>query len=388
MRVGLDLAVCTAERGGIGRYAEELARALLALASAGEQPLELALFPGNPAPSWLLGAAARSDEWPAPKARVDTRYTHVRNRVLRANLLLGPQLGRMGLDVFHSPDNLSLPLTGGRKVALVATIHDLIPILFPETVTHKHRLVWNTVLGLVVRRADRLITVSHATACDLAERFPRAKGKIRVIYPGVDPRFAPAPPEAVATVRQRLGLPDDYLLFVGTIEPKKNLSGLFEAYSILHRRHRDVPRLVVAGKRGWMSDPILRKVGELGLDDHILFRGFVPDDELPALFTGAMLFLFPSLYEGFGLPVLEAMACGTPVVTSSRASLPEVAGDAGVLVDPTDTEAIAEAIENLLEDSQRRHELSQRGRLRAQAFRWEETARQTLQAYQEATATP
>jgi glycosyltransferase involved in cell wall biosynthesis len=276
------------------------------------------------------------------------------------------------------------PFTCGGGVALVATIHDLIPWMFPQAVTRKHRWVWCTMLPRVVRRARRLIVDSQATARDLTDRFPEAADKVRVVYLGVDPRFAPAPPADVAALRSQLRLPADYMLSVGTLSPRKNLHRLFDAYAILRGQSAEVPPLVVAGKPGWLWEPIMRKVRDLHLEPYVIFCGFVPDRDLPALLTGASIFVLPSLYEGFGLPVLEAMACGTPVLTSNRSSLPEVAGDAALLIDPDHPGAIAEGMRRLLEDTACRKDLAQRGLTQARAFRWEETAQRTLAVYREA----
>lgn len=387
MHAGLDLAACTTSHAGVGRYVEELARALLAQTSPDDHLDELVLFAGDRPPAWLLQSLHPSVHPRVPlNVRVETRYAGQVHPAVRANLFLGPWLARMGIQVFHSPDTLGFPLICRRCVALVATIHDLIPQLFPQSVTRGHRLIRCAMLPLVVRRADRLIVDSQATARDLLELFPDAARKVRVVHLGVDSRFAPAPLHEVAALRQRLDLPSEYMLYLGTLSPRKNLDRVFEAYGLLQERKEDVPPLVVAGKPGWLWEPIMRKVDALGLRTRVIFCGFVPDEGLPALLTGATLFALPSLYEGFGLPVLEAMACGTPVVTSDRSSLPEVAGDAAVLVDPESPEAIADGIRRVLHDNPYRAELRRRGFDRARAFRWEVTARQTMAVYREALA--
>ncbi len=386
MHIGLDLGACTTTYGGIGRYAEELARALLAPASSGEYLDELVLFAGDRPPGWLSQRLRPGREGGPLDVRVETRYAHRGHPTVRANIFLGPMLARMGIQVFHSPDTLGFPLTSGRGIALVATIHDLIPWMFPQAVTRKHRWIRCAILPFVVRRADRVIVDSHATSRDLLELFPEAARKVRIVHLGVDSRFAPAPPQAVAALRSRLGLPTEYLLYVGVLSPRKNLERVFEAYALLQGGKEDLPPLVIAGKPGWLWRPIMRKVSDLGLQTRVVFCGFVPDEALPALLSGATLFLLPSLYEGFGLPVLEAMACGTPVVTSDCSSLPEVAGEAAVLVNPRSSEAIADGIRRLLGDASYRAELARRGLERARAFRWEDTARNTVAVYREALA--
>lgn len=388
MRVGLDLGNCTTAYAGIGRYVEELTRALLVQAATAEGTGELVLFMGEHEPIWLSGAlAAAVPESLASRTRLERRYARAGHAALRANVFLGPRLASLGIRVFHAPDTLGFPLISARRVARVATVHDLIPMLLPETVTRRHRWIRGAALAGVVKWADRLIADSHATARDLFDRYPAAVDKTRVVHLGVDPRFAPASAEAVSAVRSRFALPPAYLLYVGTLEPVKNLERLFEAYGILSQRDPEVPPLVIAGRRGWLYEGILRRVGELQLASRVVLCGFVPDEALPALLTGAMVFVFPSLYEGFGLPVLEAMACGAPVITSDRSSLPEIAGGAAVLVDPKNPAAIADGIQQLLDHSEDRKALAQQGIARASQFRWEDAARQTLAVYREATMT-
>jgi len=385
MRIGVDLGHCTAAYGGIGRYVEELTRALLAQRVSAAGPDEFVLFTGDDEPAWLSAAVAGPGPGRAgPRPRAETRHARAAHATLRANLFLGPRLAGLGIRVFHAPDTLGFPLTSARGVARVVTVHDLIPLLLPETVTRRHRWIRGVMLSCAVRWADRLMADSEATARDLADRFPEAADKTRVVHLGVDPRFAPATGEAVAAVRRDLGLPSDYLLYAGVISPVKNLEHLIEAYAILLKEDREIPLLVIAGRRGWLADGIMRRAHEVGLGGSVRFCGFVPDEALPALLTGASAFLFPSRYEGFGLPVLEAMACGTPVLAGNRASLPEIAGGAAVLVDPEDPAGIADGIRSLLLDSGRRARLAQQGIAQAGRFRWEETARRTMAVYREA----
>jgi glycosyltransferase involved in cell wall biosynthesis len=364
---------------------EELTRALMSRPANERDQDEFVLFMGDKRPAWLPAvlASAGSDR-AAGRTSLDAQCVGPWHSTVRGNVFLGPRLSRLGIRVFHAPDTLGFPVTASRRVARVATIHDLIPLLFPETVTRGHRWVRCFVLPHVVRRADLLIVDSQSTAQDLMERFPQAQGKTRVVHLGVDPRFAPAPPDAVATVRRQLGLPTEYLLYAGVINPVKNLERLITAYAILRAESREIPPLVVAGRRGWLDQGVVRRARELDLDGSVRFCGFVPDEALPALLTGAAAFLFPSLYEGFGLPILEAMACGTPVVTSDRSSMPEVSGEAAVLVDPARPDAIADGIRWVLADEGLRVMLKARGLVQAGMFRWAETAARTLDVYRQA----
>ena len=369
MRVSLDLTVATTESGGIGRYVEQLSQALI----SGYPEVEWVLLPGRSEPPWLASLPG--------KAAVIRPAGQAKNRVVRANLALPGLLAAHGIDVHHAPDNLSLPLLAARRTARVVTIHDLIPILLPHTVEWKHRLITRVILEASVRRADAVIVPSEATRRDILERYPAAEGKVFVTPEGVDESFRPAPAGEVERVRRAHGLPGEYLLFLGTLEPKKNLPALLRAYAAARSRAPSLPPLVVAGKTGWIYEPIFETWRELRLQEAVRFLGFVPNADVVPLMSGARAFLFPSLYEGFGLPVLEAMACGTPVITSNVSSLPEVAGDAAITVDPHSVEELAHAIEKLAFDDTLHRALRERGLRRAAVFTWRRCAEQTMEVY-------
>jgi len=204
----------------------------------------------------------------------------------------------------------------------------------------------------------------------------------------VDARFQPiTDPDTLARVRNRYGLPERFILYVGTIEPRKNLTTLLEAYAALTSRVSNLQypisniHLVIAGRKGWLYEGFFRRLRELGLEREVVFPGFVPDEDLPALYSAAELFVFPSLYEGFGLPPLEAMACGTPVITSNSSSLPEVVGEVGIMVEPRDVRALAEAMELVLTDEGKRREMREKGLRQAARFSWKRTAQETLEVY-------
>ena len=382
MRIGIDVAVITSAYGGIGRYTEQLLHAMLPLL----EDDELILFAGNSVPHWIVHLAGhhgyRREEPACPSVKIRRTLFVRRGRALRTSLLVGLAARQLGVQVFHSPDNVNAPLTTGRQVSLVITVHDLIPLLYPQTVSRRYHLWWRAMLRPTVARADRIIAVSRSTADDLANLVPGAGSKTRVIHLGVDPTFGRTKPEDVQDIRRRLQLPSEYILFVGTLEPKKNVPGLLRAYARL-REQQDIPPLVIAGQTGWMAEPVFKAVEQLRLCNSVRFVGFVSDRDLPALMTGAMLFVFPSVYEGFGLPVLEAMACGVPVVTSNRSSLPEITAGAAILVDPLDPDSIASGMRAVLEDSELAQRLADLGRQRAREFSWERTACETLELYRE-----
>jgi glycosyltransferase involved in cell wall biosynthesis len=278
----------------------------------------------------------------------------------------------------HPPDVLFVPahvLPIRHPHRSVVTIHDLGYEQFPEAHTAAQRRYLRLSTRWSARAATALIVPSAATAADLVRLYAVPRAKIHVVPHGLSPRFRPEPdPQRIAAAQARYGISGPYFFSLGTVQPRKNLARLLEAFAQIGGS----PQLVIAGKRGWLSEPIERRARELGLEDRVRFAGYVADEDAPALLTGALAFLFPSLYEGFGMPLLEAMACGAPVLASGTSSLPEVADGAALLVNPTDTSAIAAAIARLASDGDLRAMLRKRGLARAAAFSWDHCARQTL----------
>ncbi len=264
----------------------------------------------------------------------------------------------------------------------VVTVHDLSFVRFPAAFRAMNRLYLQTMTRRSVFRASRVITDSESTRRDLVRLWGVPADRVSVAYPGVEPAYQPASPDRVEAFRRKKGLPRRYVLFLGTLEPRKNVTGAVEAFARWARtaNTRDV-WLIIAGAKGWRYQAIFARVQELGLTDRVRFPGYIPAAELPDWYRAAELLIYPSLYEGFGLPPLEAMACGTPVITSNTSSLPEVVGDAALLVDPYDVEAIADALARLLEDAELRRQLREAGLQRARLFSWERTARETIAAY-------
>lgn len=286
----------------------------------------------------------------------------------------------------HAPDLLFVPahvLPIWSPCRAVVTIHDLGYLHYPAAHPLTRRLYLRSSTRWNAWRATRILADSEATRRDIVAfcRVPAAK--IDVAYLGVSPRFAPVEDRArVRSTAARYGIAGPYLLYVGTIQPRKNLIRLIDAWAAYVASVLSTPvTLVIAGKHGWLTEQIERRAAELGIGERVRFTGYVADDDLPALLSGALAFLLPSLYEGFGLPVLEAQACGTPVLTSTTSSLPEVAGDAAVLVDPADTAAIQEGIARLIEDADLREQLRVRGLARVADWTWERTARQALATF-------
>ena len=374
MRIGLDGKILTLRAGGTGRYAINLTRAMLAEAAAHRPDLEFVV---------LTGPQTSREVMEEFRGRCEECFLGAKSSVIRSLTLVPAALRRLRVDIFHGMDHVGIPLVG-RSGKYVVTVHDVIPLILPETFTLRHRLVVRLALARVRRKADLVVVPSHAVKRDVVRRVGLPEDRVVVTHEGCEPRFRPVRSAAARRdVAARYGLPPRYVLAVGTLEPRKNLTTLLEAFARL-RRDGEVDadlRLVLAGARGWLDEPIFATVRSLGLEDAVRFTGFVDDADLPAVYSGAALFVFPSLHEGFGLPLLEAMACGVPVVTSNISSMPEVAGDAAVLVDPRDTDGLAAAIARLLRDEALRDRLREAGIARARQFSWEATARRTLDAY-------
>ena len=291
--------------------------------------------------------------------------------------LLAPLLLRQnGADLFHGVLNV-LPLAC--PVPGVVTVHDLAFIRFPQTFRAYNRTYLDFATRMSVRRAVQILAVSEHTKRELVGLLGVPAERVVVTPNAVRAHFRPPEAATLAAFRVSKGLPERFVLYVGTLEPRKNLTTLLSAYAEIARRH-DVP-LLVGGGKGWLYDAVFQRLEELGLRERVHFVGYIEEEELPLWYAAATVFVFPSIYEGFGMPPLEAMACGTPVITSNSSSLPEVVGDAGLMVAPTDASAFATALDQVLSDAALHDELRTRGLVRAQAFAWRTTAERTLAAY-------
>ena len=374
MRITIDLSAAVRRHAGLGRYAHELTAALLALPTGDEYRAFL----------HSAGAGLRPDP---PLDCLPVRSVPLDAKPWRMSVLLASFAG-VPLDavvgattIFHGTDHL-LPPT--RRIRTVFTIHDLIFRFFPEHHLPLNRWYLTVMMPRFLRAADALIAVSEQTKRDAMALYRLPAERIHVVYEGVDDRFQPvADPARLAALRQRFKLPERFLLYLGTIEPRKNLPALLDAYHSLVAAGEEAD-LVIAGRKGWLYQPVFAHVRRLGLERRVHFTGWVDDADAPALLSAARAFVFPSLYEGFGLPPLEAMACGTPVVASNTSSLPEVVGDAGLLVDPTDRAALAAALRRVLADDGLAATLRAKGLRRARRFRWEKAALETLAVYRAA----
>ena len=362
-RIGIDARLTYYHQGGISRYIAHLIPELAALDARDDYVI-------------LHSRKDRRNLAASPNQRRVACWTPSHHRFERLALAL--EVAPLGLDLLHSPD--FIPPLGGRWKSVI-TIHDLSFLHFPETKDAASQRYYNGQIDAAVARADAILADSEATRQDVIALLRVPPEKVTTVWAGIDPSFSPAPPEEIRRVRKAHHLPADYVLFVGTIEPRKNLDGLMRAYAALAADLPDLPPLAVVGRRGWLNDPAHALPSTLGIADRMCWVEDIPDGDLPALYSGASVLCLPSLFEGFGFPVLEAMACGAPVVTSDRGSLPEVAGDAAILVSPDDPSSIADGLRRALTDTLLAADLRRRGFVQAARFTWAETARRALAVY-------
>ncbi len=373
MRIAVDYTAAARQRFGVGRYARELIRAVLAQ----DAPHEYVV---------MTGTAGLGERWRREKAHLRhlaAHPQHLRFRDLplddewmarlwqRLRLPLPAEWLTGPVDLFYSPDFVLPPLRRGTRSML--TVHDLSFLRHPEAFTPALRDYLRTVVPRSVARADIVLADSEATRRDLIALLDLPPERVVTLYPGLSAGFTPTPgPDERGRLRRRYGVGGrPYILAVGTVQPRKNYVRLMAACDAL----ADEAELVIVGQRGWLADPIL---AEAARRPHVRMLGFVEDDDLAALYRQAVALAFPSLYEGFGLPPLEAMACGTPVVASTASSVPEVVGDAALLLDPTEISAWSEALARLLHDEALRARLRRAGLARARTFSWERAARRWL----------
>jgi glycosyltransferase involved in cell wall biosynthesis len=375
--IGIDYTPAYEQGGGIGRYVRELTAALAALETA---------EPGDRRYRLFVAGAGRKPLPPLPQGFLYTATTVTPAwwaRIWhRAQLPLPIETVTGRLDLLHATDFVLPPTRPGTRTLL--TVHDLSFVRVPESASPSLRRYLDRVVPRSVARADHILADSTATLEDLVALYGTHRHKISVLLSGVEPRFQPMrDADILARVRARYGLNQrPYIFAVGTVQPRKNYARLAQALARLRARDHDVD-LAIAGGRGWLDDPIHAAIRAAGMTAHVHLLGYADDADLPALYNAAACVATPSLYEGFGLPVLEAMACGVPVLTASVSSLPEVAGDAALLVDPLDVEAIAQGLGRLLHDAALRHMLIERGLARASQLTWERAARQLRDHYQQ-----
>ena len=369
MRIGIDAHSVGTKLGGNESYAVNLIEALAQIDSVNHYTI------------YVTTSEARdrfTNRWSNFKVRSTLPHTPL----IRIPISLSAELRKRPVDVLHvqftAPPFCPCPV--------VVSIHDLSFEHLPETFKRRSRTQLRLTVRHSARRATRILSLSEHTRRDIIETYRIDAEKVSAIPLAAAEHFGPVNDNReLQRVRHNYGIAGDYILCVGSIQPRKNLARLIRAYALLRGNSSadKLPKLVLVGKCAWLYDETLRTLEKAGVKDTVVVTGYVPENDLPALYSGALCFVYPSYFEGFGLPPLEAMKCGAPVIVGDRTSLPEVVGDAALSVDPFDIEAIAAAITRLVNNSALRHELSVRGQERARMFSWQHTARETLKVYTE-----
>jgi glycosyltransferase involved in cell wall biosynthesis len=362
LHIGIDARMVYYRVGGISTYIRKLVESLENMDTGDHR---FTIFHSRKGRETLSSRFRRADLW-----------TPSHHRLERAALAI--ELARFGLDVWHTTDFIP-PQFGARRQ--IASVYDLTFLHYPHFLTAESRRYYNDQIAWAVRRADHILTISYASKADIVDLLNVPPEKITVQHLAADSAFKPLSAAETASVRDQLKLPDTFILFVGTFEPRKNIDGLLRAFAILRHDMHDAPPLVLAGNRGWLYDDILDLITQLDLSRFVLLRENLSQDTMPALYNLAHTLVLPSHYEGFGLPALEAMACGIPPIVSRRSSLPEVVGDVGLLIDPDDPRDIAAAMARMLNESGWYAEQRAAALKRAARFTWEHAAQVALSVY-------
>lgn len=364
MRIAIDASTISTQ-GGPRTYVLGLIDALLRI----DRVNEYVIFYNDPV---HLGRFPRTKEVVLPG-------TSPLARLWREHVLLPNACRRERVDILHCPKS-AIPFRSPCPV--VVTLHDLIPVRHPELEKRAAQLYWRLHIRRAAQKSDFVITISEWAKAEIMDEYGVPEERLAVIMQSYDPvMLLPRNPQQGKDVRAKYGLVDGYILYVGTVQPRKNLISLIEAYHQLRHDRTDVPKLVIAGRKGWLNETLFSRISELDLTDHVVFTGFVADEELPFVYDGAAVFIYVSLLEGFGRPPLEAMACGVPVITSNTSAIPEVVGEAGITVTPTDVSGIATALQQVLANPALALRLREEGRKRAALFSWETAAQETLAVY-------
>lgn len=370
MRIAIDLIPITGRDAGFQRYAQQLVKGIADFDKKNEYVLLL-----NEKVYGLL--AVRQDNFTNIKVKTPPKIHFFWEQVylpFRA--------------IFESFDILHFPVSAPpyfqlSSTKIIVTVHDLTFILYPETMTKISRFYWSFFMSRGVKTAKRIIADSKSTKDALIMHYNISLEKVQVIPLALSNFCSSILVSDFQTIKEKYGLPEKYFLYIGTLEPRKNVKRLLQAFHKAKSKKGISHKLLVVGKRGWLFSEIFETVENLGLENEVIFTGFVPDEDLPGIYSGAEVFVFPSLYEGFGLPPLEAMSYGVPVLASNSSSLPEVVGDAGILVNPENPDDIADGILQLVANRSLRNQLKERGLRQAQKFSLERMAKKTLEVYEE-----
>lgn len=375
-RIGVDVTSALTQGGGIGRYTRELIRAVADQDRTNQYQLFSAKLVAEPpvanplptAPNFRYRAIQLNERWLY-------RFWY------RARLPLPVQLATGKIDLFHSPDFVLPPVAG--NIPTLLTVHDLSFVHFADVYVPSLVRYLNQVVPWSVKRATHILADSEATKRDLMSIYGVSAEKVTTLYAGVSPHFQPVTEaQQLRQMRQKYDLGNaPYILSVGTVQPRKNYQMLIRAFAPIAQQFPY--NLAIAGGKGWLFDDILAEIEAQGLTGRVRFLGFVDDADLPTLYSDAALFAMPSIYEGFGIPILEAMACGVPVVVSNASCLPEVVGDAGILLSPDDQQGWTDALATLLQDAARCTQLVDMGARQRQQFTWRKSAEQLINLYKQ-----
>ncbi len=376
MKIAIELQPCLKNRSGVGVYTYELSKRLQAYEQIELQGDVFNFLERNDLKQDLMGIDFNKETCKLFPYGVYRRIWHY--LPIKYN-----QLFKREAQLTHFFNFIVPPRIEGK---VMNTIYDLTFEFYPETMDKRNLRRIKRDLAYSLERPDKIITISEATKQDMIQHLRVDPSKIEVIYCGVDFKHFNEARNNSQSVREKYQLPDQYILYIGTLEPRKNIETLIEAFKrfkIEGDKSNAEIKLVLAGKKGWLYEGIFKKIQELGLEDDVVDLGYIDEIDKPALYQMAQCFVFPSIYEGFGIPVIEAMAAGTPVITTNVSSLPEVAGEAGLLVDPKDTIAIAESMYQLTTNEAKKQELIQKGYTQAQKFSWETSAEKLYRVYKE-----
>lgn len=373
MKIGIDISLTIGEKAGAGYYASNLVDALAKIDSKNQYILYPFFY-------YIYHPDFKSVQKPLVN-NFHIKFERMPKRIIDFIWTSGiPKKWILGkVDVLHSTTFCAPKDHYGK---LIVTIYDLSFLTHPQCHVEANRR--HCLQGTIdsINYADTIIAISHHGKNELLKYFDINEDKIKVVHLAAKDIFKPANDEAKEEVLGKYDISEEYIFNLGTLEPRKNIKTLIEAYARLPAIVKRKNRLIIGGGRGWLNSEIDKLVKSLNIQQYIKFIGYVKEEDLPALYSAAKLFVYPSLYEGFGLPVLEAMACGTPVITSNSSSLPEIAGDAAILVEPADTKQLTDYMLLLINDEKLRHQMSLKGMEQAKKFSWEKTARETLDIYE------
>ena len=378
MRISLDLEPCSNNRSGIGIYTYNIAKKL-------EKIKEIELYGEIFS---FLGKNKLDENYKELKIKLNMCKLFpygVYRRIWSMLPLTYNKLVHSHSEIYHFFDYIVPPKIEGK---VITTIHDMTYVLYPEMVEKKTMERIKKDIKYSVNRADKIITVSESSKKDIVKFLNVDESKIEVVYNGVEyERFCKSyTKEQELSIKKKYNIPDKYILYMGTLEPRKNIESIISAFSIFisnNNVYSDDIKLVIAGKKGWLYESIFNLVQKLSLEDKVIFTDYVHEDDKPVIYNMANIFVFPSIYEGFGIPVIEAMASSVPVITSTASSLKEVAGDAAIFVEPKDIDSMAKAMKQILEDEDIRKSMIEKGHTQAKKFNWESSAEKLVSIYRD-----